>query len=493
VQTAALEGQALPGGIGSLGALPALPDDPFRGTPKPWFVLGPDGQIAFLNSFTSSGGTQRPGAFLAREDGTLEKIIAAGDPVPGTGGSLVSLGQTLAVDMDGQLVFSARASGGAANQAILLAPLETAGSQETTTSLVSSLDPSLAGQPVQLTAVVAASGSGTPTGTVSFAEDGTLLGSAPLNGGGQAAFSTSSLAAGSHSIIAQYGGDADFAPSASGSLMQAVNLRQTSAALASSINPAVGGQSVTFTATVTSAAGGTPSGTVRFLDNGTEIGSAVLDGSGQTAFVSSSLALGFHPLTAQYAGDSIFAAGGSATVTQEVRMAGFAPVSGPLTVSAGQTLSIPLTLFAAPGSGLSFTLTVAGVPANASAGFSANPVTPAAPPAGTTIQLIVATQAGSAAAPPMAWPWVWPAGPIALVLATLVALQVRPGALRGRLVPATGLATLLLCALFLGCSGSGSTGTASPTPATPKGPAMLTVTAASGSTTVSTDVPIVVQ
>lgn len=91
----------------------------------------------------------------------------------------------------------------------------------TTTSLGSSLNPSVVGQSVTLTATV----SGTaPTGTVQFSEGGVNMGApVALSGGGTATLVTSTLAQGSHSIIATYSGDASNTGSASPALVQTVN------------------------------------------------------------------------------------------------------------------------------------------------------------------------------------------------------------------------------------------------------------------------------
>lgn len=82
----------------------------------------------------------------------------------------------------------------------------------TTTSLVSSLNPSMVGQKVVFTATVSSS-VGTPTGSVQFKADGTNLGSAVALAGGKASTSTASLTAGTHVITAEYGGDANHDPS----------------------------------------------------------------------------------------------------------------------------------------------------------------------------------------------------------------------------------------------------------------------------------------
>jgi len=78
-----------------------------------------------------------------------------------------------------------------------------------TTTVTSSQNPSIAGQSVTFTANVSVSapGSGTPTGTVQFLDGGNPLGSPVSLSGGSAQLSTSGLTVGSHTITAQYNGD----------------------------------------------------------------------------------------------------------------------------------------------------------------------------------------------------------------------------------------------------------------------------------------------
>src|SRR5208337_53879 len=71
----------------------------------------------------------------------------------------------------------------------------------------------------------------------------TTLGSGTLNGSGRATISTKTLAVGSHSITAVYGGDGNFIASTSATLNQAVNQDATSTVLSSSVDPSVYGQS----------------------------------------------------------------------------------------------------------------------------------------------------------------------------------------------------------------------------------------------------------
>jgi hypothetical protein len=81
----------------------------------------------------------------------------------------------------------------------------------------------------------------------------------------------------------------------------------------SNLNPSIVGQSVTFTATVTSAAG-IPTGTVTFKDAGVSLGAGTLNGSGVATLTTSALAIGTHAISAEYAGDTNNLAG-SANLT----------------------------------------------------------------------------------------------------------------------------------------------------------------------------------
>jgi len=112
-----------------------------------------------------------------------------------------------------------------------------------------------------------------------------------------------------------------YTTSTSSTLNQVVNLAPTSTALASSANPSTFGQSVTFTATVTSGIG-IPTGTVQFKDGAANLGSPVaLNGSGVATYLTSALSVASHPITAVYSGDATRATGTSNTVSQVVNLA----------------------------------------------------------------------------------------------------------------------------------------------------------------------------
>ena len=136
---------------------------------------------------------------------------------------------------------------------------------------------------------------------------------------------------------------------------------------------------------------GDPNGHSHLFRQWISLGTGALNPGGQATLTTSSLAAGQDSILAQYDGDSNFAPGNSAPLA--VVVAGFAPPPTNLTVTPGQNLVIPLTLFAPAGSTMSFTLSCSGLPAKTTCMFDMNPVTPG--PSGTTVQLTLTTMAGS--------------------------------------------------------------------------------------------------
>ncbi len=195
----------------------------------------------------------------------------------------------------------------------------------TTTTLSAPPSPSVSGQSVTFTATVAVALppttiDPTPTGTVTFYNNGTSIGTGTLsvvNGQEQASFTTSTLSTASHAITAAYtSGDSNFVPSSpSAAVTQVVNKASTSATVASSLSPSVYGQSVTFTATISvvgpgSTAVASPTGTVTFYDGGQAIGTgtlSVVTGQDQASFSTSTPSTATHTITAAYtSGDGNF-------------------------------------------------------------------------------------------------------------------------------------------------------------------------------------------
>lgn len=126
-------------------------------------------------------------------------------------------------------------------------------------------------------------------------------------------------------------------------------LAATTTTLTSSVNPSAPGQSVTFTATVT---GTSPTGTVTFSDGTTILCNAVaLTGTGNSptaTCTTATLAVGTHPITAVYSGDTANAASTSLVLSQVVQAA-----AGTLALASSLN---PSTV----GQSVTFTATIAG-------------------------------------------------------------------------------------------------------------------------------------
>src|SRR5262249_14436935 len=141
--------------------------------------------------------------------------------------------------------------------------LNQSGSQ---TQVSSSANPVDAGQSLTLQATVRGLVlTAAPTGSVTFTDGQTSLGSAPVGSGRLAQLALpNGLPLGSHTVTASFSGDPNYSPS-SASFAQVVR-SGTSTSLTSSVNPIGLGQPVTLTATVTALAAGAdvPTGTVTF-------------------------------------------------------------------------------------------------------------------------------------------------------------------------------------------------------------------------------------
>jgi hypothetical protein len=214
----------------------------------------------------------------------------------------------------------------------------------TSTSVISSLNPSTFGQSVTFTATVTPSDGGTPTGTVTFSDGSNVLGTMSLSSG-KASLSVSSLGAGSHSIVASYGGDSTYPASASAPLTQTVRSASTTLSLASNINPSGYNQSVTFTASLTPQFGGSAAGTITFKDGTNTLRTATVSGNLATITVNT-LTLGTHSITAVYGGDANLTGSSSGIVSQVVKKTSTttAVTSSPNPAFVAQTITYTATV-----------------------------------------------------------------------------------------------------------------------------------------------------
>ena len=188
------------------------------------------------------------------------------------------------------------------------------GTVSTTTGVASSLNPSTYKASVKFTATVTPSAA---TGTVTFKDGTTTLGTGTLSGG-VATYTTTSLAVGTHSITAVYGGATGYNGSTSSAVSQVVNKANTTSALVSSLNPSTSGASVKFTATVTPT---TATGTVTFKNGTTTLGTGTLS-SGVATYTTTTLPVGTDSITAVYGGSSSYNGSTSAALNQVVNAPG---------------------------------------------------------------------------------------------------------------------------------------------------------------------------
>jgi hypothetical protein len=185
----------------------------------------------------------------------------------------------------------------------------------TTTTLSTSLNPSKYGKAVTLTAVIVPALSGTPTGSVKFYDNTTLLGSVPLNKG-VADLTISTLLAGSHPLTALYSGDGTYVASTSTVLTQIVGQAAVKINLASTPNPSNVSQSVAFSVVVSGTAT-PPTGSVEFKQGNKILGTANLVGGDANLRVAFTTA-GTFSIVASYSGDPNYLASNSKAVKQVV-------------------------------------------------------------------------------------------------------------------------------------------------------------------------------
>jgi hypothetical protein len=380
----------------------------------------------------------------------------------------------------GNRTITAAYAGDSSFAASVSAPLtQTVNRGTSTTSLSSSPNPSTNGQFVVFTATVAPSGA---TGTVTFMEGSTTLGTSGLNAGASA-FSTSSLAYGSHTVTAVYSGDTVFVGSTSAALAHTVK-SPSSIVLSMSPNPSNTTQAVTFTATVTPASA---SGTVAFKEGSTTLGTGTLN-IGTATYTTSSLTGGIHSVVAAYGGDSNFVPSTSAAQTQAVNSISFSASGTSATVSPGGTANFTLTVGQTGMLGAPISFSCTGLPLGGSCTFNPNTVPAGSGPTAVSVAINVGNS--FAAMPPFV-PAPYNRNRDFFVFASLALMAMSAfAASRKRSVrPLRTAVTLGLALVLLVISGCGGSSNPPPPPKT----VAVTVNAISGSTTTSTVFTITVK
>ena len=285
----------------------------------------------------------------------------------------------------------AASAGAVALQGVLLS---------TMVSLSSSPNPSNSGQTVNFAAGVSSS-SGTPGGSVMFLDGTTTLGSAVLNGSGQAIFSTNSLSQGTHQITATYGGNSTYSVAVSPVLQQVVQSVDKIAASQTTLStsdPSVPfGSPVTFTAAVTPVPVGSQLGTIQFMLGTTTLGSSAVNSEGEAQLTASKLPAGTDAITAVYSGNAQLAASTSQPVNENVTTTFTIALSSNSTeISAGEAGQITVTVTPLGGAfNQSVDFSVTGLPSDVQASWKTAQVTPKSAPATTVLTLQLASQSAS--------------------------------------------------------------------------------------------------
>jgi hypothetical protein len=333
------------------------------------------------------------------------------------------------------------------------------------------------GQQVTLTATITGS---SPTGSVTFSAGSSPLGVVNLVNG-IATLQTSFSAVGTYSITAAYSGDAENAASTSSAVSLTVALPSTTTALQASAGTVNLNQPVTLTGTVT---GSSPTGSVTFSANGSQLGTANLIG-GTATYQATFATAATYQITARYSGDAQNAASTSSAVSITVVAPSFTPGTppSPQTVSAGGTATYQVTFAAVGGYSGTISLTCTGLPSKATCSFNPASLKFTGSGSQSSTLSIATTASTSAFAAPLPSPAQPPGKPLSkpLFLAGLVGLLfgcTRMRRLSAVLRSAAGLLLLVAVALLpIACGGGGSHSGGGGIPGTPAGTYNVTVNA----------------
>lgn len=324
--------------------------------PNPAYVAQ---SVTLSGSVTSSSGI--PSGLLAFYDGTtllgMAALNASGQASLAT--AFAGAGtHNLTAHYGGDAVFNGGVSPVFAEN-VLINP--------TAISLTASPNPGVAFGVIGLTATASSSTGLVPDGSVVFKANGNQIGTAVLQGG-HVSMTTSTLAAGTYTVLAAYTGNATFAAASSSPVTLVVAQAPSQAMLTSSLNPSPAGMSITFTATTT-AGSIVPSGSMEFFDGTIPMGSPVaLNTQGIATYTTNSLSLGTHSITAVFAGNHDLLASTSAVLQQSIvpYIGDFtiAVKPGTVKITRGDSTTVQVVVNSVNGFNGALALACTGIPAN---------------------------------------------------------------------------------------------------------------------------------
>jgi sugar lactone lactonase YvrE len=181
-------------------------------------------------------------------------------------------------------------------------PLNLVIEQTTSLNVIPSANPATQFSPITFNAMLSG-WTVAPTGSITFTDGTTSLGSATLNGSGMASLPVPPLTVGNHNITAVFAGDANDFGSQS-SFVQTVSRASTSTILIPSNNIVQFSTPITFTATVVGVPADTPTGNVVFKDGTATLITVPVNTLGVATYVNTTLPAGVHTITAVYQGNT---------------------------------------------------------------------------------------------------------------------------------------------------------------------------------------------
>ena len=321
----------------------------------------------------------------------------------------------------------------------------------TSTTLAVSTLTSSYGVQIGATATVSNATTTPATGTVTFMNGAQVLDVANI-AAGTASFSSSTLPAGVDSITASYSGNANFTATTSAPLSLIIAGAGTTTAFTLS------NSNLTLNANVLSLTSGMPTGSVRFYEGQTLVGTGTL-ANGLASFTITALPAENLPVSAKYSGDTNF----TQSASQPIPILSIIPAQTSLTVPVAGTISDSITLLAASGFSGTLQLSCVGLPQNATCSFQAASVNfpNATNSASTTLTIQTGVRTAALTQPQFPFQsnasrlnalagFVWLPGLLATVLVRRRELHLRARA-RSRL---TALLLTCLCTLVTACGGS---------------------------------------